>query len=205
MITPIIMEVDIVEVERKLGLLTEQGQKRVHMDIGDGMFSEFYSIAPMDLLETNISKFETDIHLLVDDPTEYVEESVSIKPVRIIGQIERMGSQNVFLETVAGYGISGGLALKIETSFEEIEREVLGKCKTILLLAIPAGTTGSPFDPRVLDKIRKLRKIYQGSILIDGGINKETYKMITDAGASEAGADSAWWRGEWENSDTVTQ
>jgi pentose-5-phosphate-3-epimerase len=50
----------------------------------------------------------------------------------------------------------------------------------------------------VIEKIGQLRKIYQGSILIDGGINPDTYKQIIDAGASEAGANSAWWRGDFE-------
>lgn len=197
MITPIIMESEIGEVRRKLKLLRTQGQKRVHLDVGDGMFSEMYSVLPGDLEEGDTAGMEVDIHLLVDDPMEYVEESARVKPQRIIGQIERMGVQKIFVETVAGYGILPGLALKIETPIEEIDEEMLKTCKTILLLAIPAGTTGSRFDERVISKIKELRRKYQGSILIDGGINKVTMKKCLEAGASEVGANSAWWRGEF--------
>jgi pentose-5-phosphate-3-epimerase len=69
--------------------------------------------------------------------------------------------------------------------------------KTILFLAIPPGTTGSPFDERVISKIKALRVKYNGSILIDGGINPETYTRVLAAGASEAGGNSAWWRGDF--------
>jgi ribulose-phosphate 3-epimerase len=198
MITPIIMESDIDEVEWKLSVLREKKADCVHFDIGDGLFSEMFSISPADLQQVDLSEMKIDIHLLVDDPLEWVEESVALKPKRLIGQIERMGSQMAFLDTVEGYGVQGGVALKIETPIEEIEPEVIQKCKTILLLAIPAGTSGSKFDERVLPKIKDLRAIYHGSILIDGGINKITYKQVIAVGATEAGANSAYWKGEFE-------
>ncbi len=197
MITPIIMESDLAEVKRKLRILREKNERLVHIDIGDGMFSELLTIAPADLQEFDLSNMKMDIHLMVDDPTEWIEESVALKPARLIAQIERMGSQKLFLENVTSYGFEGGLGLKIETQIEEIEPDILKYCKTILLLAIPIGTSGSSFDERVIDKIKQLRKIYTGSILIDGAMNKEKYQVVVQAGATEAGANSAWWRGEW--------
>lgn len=198
MITPIIMESNLDEVRAKLAFLHERGSKRVHIDIGDGLFSDLLTISPADLQEFELSKLEMDIHLMVDDPAEWIEECVALQPERLIAQIERMGSQKVFLESVGSYGVEGGLALAINTPIEEIEKDALNLCKTILLLAIPTGTTGSPFDERVIGKIKSLRKIYSGKILVDGGINQETYRQIIKAGASEAGANSSYWRGEIE-------
>ena len=196
MITPIIMEGDIEEVSKKLQILQERKAQRVHLDIGDGLFSELLSISPADLQQFDLTHMQVDMHLLVDDPAEWIEETVALKPARLIAQIERMGSQAAFLDSVVSYGFEGGLALKIDTPIEEIEGDVLATCKTILLLAIPAGTTGSPFDERVLDKIIALRKVYKGRILIDGGINKDTYPMVMAAGATEVGENSAYWKGE---------
>ncbi len=196
MITPIIMESDIKEVGRKLQILREKNVERVHMDIGDGLFSDLLTIAPADLQQLDLREMKMDIHLMVDDPTEWVEESVALKPARLIAQIERMGSQMAFLKSVERYATEGGLALEIHTPIEEIEADALTTVKTILFLAIPVGTTGSQFDERVINKIIELRKIYPGSILIDGAINKETYKRVIEAGATEAGANSAWWKGE---------
>lgn len=195
MITPIIMESDLDDVAAKILTLKERKIDRVHIDIGDGMFSEMISISPADLQEIDTSNLKIDIHLLVDDPTEWIEECITLNPDRVIGQIERMGSQELFLDSVANYGKAGGLALSIDTPIEEVEEGALKKARVILLLAIPSGTTGSQFDERVLNKIRELRQIYDGNILIDGGINKETYKKIIKAGASEAGANSAYWKG----------
>jgi ribulose-phosphate 3-epimerase len=195
MITPIIMESDIEEVEKKLAILNKRKIKNVHIDIGDGLFSDLLSVAPADLQKFDLSTMKIDMHLLVDDPTEWIEEIVALKPARLIGQIERMGSQTLFTQSVNNYGVTSGLALKIETPIEEIEIDALKVCGVILLLSIPPGTTGSPFDERVIPKIQELRKIYKGSILIDGGMNKQTYKQITLAGANEAGSNSSFWKG----------
>lgn len=198
MITPVIMEFDHEVVKNKLESLTQNNQKRVHIDIGDGLFSELITIAPADLQQFEITKFEHDMHLLVDDPMEYVEECVALKPVRLIAQIERMGSQKLFVDTVVGYETGVGLALSVETPIEELDKEAIKICKTILLLAVPAGTSGSLFDERVLNKIVELKQFFSGSILIDGGINSENYKKVIEAGATEAAVNSSWWKGEWD-------
>ncbi|EKD79986.1 MAG: hypothetical protein ACD_40C00229G0005 [uncultured bacterium] len=199
MITPIIMESDIEVVKEKVGMLRRQQEKRVHFDIGDGLFSELFTIAPADLQALDLGQMRIDFHLLVDDPAEWIEECVALGPKRIIGQIEHMGSKELFVETVAGYGGEAGLALKMETPIEAVGKDMLTRVKTILLLEIPPGTTGSPFDMRVLDKIRELRGKFGGNILVDGGVNPETYKLAIEAGANEAGANSTWWGGAWQN------
>jgi ribulose-phosphate 3-epimerase len=199
MITPIIMESDIAVVQEKVTQLRAQKILRTHIDIGDGLFSELLSVAPADLQSVDLKGFAVDLHLLVDDPTEYIEECVALTPTRLIAQIERMGSQAAYLEAVAGYGGFGGLALLIETPIEAIEREALALASAIVLLEIPPGTTGSVFDTRVIEKIKDLREIYKGRIIVDGGINPETYKLATDAGADEAGANSSYWRGDFDH------
>ncbi len=199
MITPIIMELEQDVVADKLAKLHEKKMNQVHFDLGDGLLSELITIAPADLQQYDLEGLEIDLHLLVDDPMEYVEECVALSPRRLIAQIERMGSQTLFLETVAGYGVPAGLGLGINTPIEEIEPEALKMCNTILLLAVPMGTSGSPFDKRVLQKIMELRKIFAGSILIDGGINPTTYTQVLAAGANEVGANSAYWKGEFNH------
>jgi len=93
MITPIIMESDLKVVAAKMLSLKEKSVDRVHIDIGDGLFSDLLTIAPSDLQEIDTANMKMDIHLLVDDPSEWIEECVALNPKRLIGQIERMGSK----------------------------------------------------------------------------------------------------------------
>lgn len=197
-LTPIIMESEQEKVGEKLAWLHERQEERVHVDIVDGLFADLLTIAPADLQQFEIAPLEMDIHLLVDDPTEWVEECVALSPARLIAQIEKMGSQQAYLEAVRSYGATPGLALRLETPVESLEKEALANCPVVLLLAIAPGTSGNPMDERVLTKIVELKKIYQGAILIDGGINRATFDKVIAAGATEAGANSAYWKGEFD-------
>jgi len=194
---PIVMESELAEAKRKLEIIKEREERRVHLDVGDGLFSEMWSVSPADLTEVKMWDLEVHVHLLVDDPSEWIEECKLVKPSRVIGQIERMGNQELFLEKVRKIGSEGGLALKIETPVESIKKEVLTECKVVLLLSVPAGTSGSEFDKRVIDKIKELRERYLGKILVDGGITPIIEKQVVEAGADEVAANSAYWRGEW--------
>ncbi|MEI6690538.1 MAG: hypothetical protein WCL07_02195 [bacterium] len=195
--TPIIMESDIEEVEKKLKIIRSNNEQRVHFDIGDGLLTNWYGVTPADLQALDLTSLEIDFHLLVDDPTEWIEECVALDPKRIIGQIERMGSQELFLQTIHDYkqNIEGGLALMIETPIESIDAYALQLTSVVLLLSVPGGTSGSKFDMRVINKIKNLREIYTGKILIDGGIDKETQKLVIEAGATEVGENSSYWKG----------
>ncbi|KKU26594.1 MAG: hypothetical protein UX37_C0001G0021 [Microgenomates group bacterium GW2011_GWA2_46_16] len=199
------MESEIEEVGRKLAILETRKNERLHFDVGDGLFSELMSVTPTDLHQFDLTKMKIDIHLLVDDPMEWVEGCSILSPQRLIAQIERMGSQIGFLDGVKNYGISGGLALQIETPIESIEEGVFAEVQTILLLAIPPGTTGHVFDERILDKIKELKQIYRGNILIDGGVTPAVYQRVQTAGASEAGSNSAYWRGDFSTSLEMTK
>lgn len=193
------MESNLELVKQKFAQIRANGSKRVHIDIGDGLFSELLTIAPADLQEVERYDLEMDMHLLVDDPTEYIEECVALKPSRLLGQVERMGSQLRYLNTVKEYGFSGGLALKIETPIESIEKEAFKIADAIILLAVPAGTSGSKFDDRVISKITELRKFFLGSIIVDGGINQTTMTKATMVGANECCANSSYWKGLFLN------
>lgn len=196
--TPIIMEADLGAVAAKMLALKEKQRDKVHIDISDGLFCDYLSIAPSDLQEIDTANMKIDFHLLVDDPTEWIEECIALNPRRIIGQVERMGSQAIFIKTIESYKGEAGLALEIGTPVDAIEKEALQKAKVILLLAVPSGTHGSDFDERVIEKIKELKKVYQGAILIDGGMNKTTQQKVMEAGATEIAANSAYWRGEWD-------
>lgn len=54
----------------------------------------------------------------------------------------------------------------------------------VLLMSVNPGFGGQSFMPEVLPKIQALRKIYSKDIEVDGGINKETAKLVVAAGAN---------------------
>jgi len=195
MIVPIINEQEREKAVAKIARARDVAT-RVQIDIEDGMFVDRFTIFPSDLVDVEWGGLSPEYHLMVDDPTEWIEECVSSKAVKIIGQVERMGNQELFVSDVSTHGVMAGLGLELLTPLSALSKKVLDKVDTILLLSIPTGPSGSEIDERIYAKIRELRNIYAGTIFVDGGVNPETYRRVREAGADEAGSSSYLWQGE---------
>ncbi len=193
-IYPAILESTKRGVKEKVELVKDLVD-RVQIDVIDGLFVDNLTVTPEDLKDVKWEGLKVDFHLMVDDPMEWVEECVQFEGARIIGQVERMGSQGLFLEWIAGYGREGGLALDLDTPIEALETESLEEAKVIVLLAVRAGYQGQKFDERVKNKIRQLRQIYRGEIVVDGGIDKKKIDELEKMGADGVAIGSFLWQG----------
>ncbi|MEK7512624.1 MAG: hypothetical protein AAB601_00300, partial [Patescibacteria group bacterium] len=70
------------------------------------------------------------------------------------------------------------LGTKVETPVEDLF-PYLTPTSSVLILAVPPGYSGQPFDPAVLEKIRMLGERFPGlEIEVDGGINAQTIRLV---------------------------
>lgn len=199
MIVPISLESDIEVVKDQVEKIRTKKEKRIHIDIIDGLYADNVTVAPADLQAINFGGIELDLHLLVDDPVEWIPECVALTPTRIYAQIEKMGNIEYYIETLREHPeVKVNLGIGLDTPVESLGAETLNKIDGVLLMAIEAGFGGTPFHEKVLPKIKALRSRYEGEIFIDGGIDPTRYKEVLAAGASEAGANSAYWKGEFD-------
>ena len=199
-IIPHILEREIKEVRRKLGLVKPYVET-VAVDIIDGIFvsNKTHEVLELKGLK-ELEGLKLDFHLMVSEPTLFVDDCKRAGGNRVIGQIEMMNDQEEFVKLVKSNGMSAGLALDLETPVEAIEERLLGEIDCVLVMSVKAGASGQGFQREALDKIRKLRglakKHGEFNIAVDGGINKETIKEVTVAGANHLGVTSAIFKAE---------
>ena len=163
--------------------------KRVQIDVVDGLFAPNVSASPEAV--SLPKELKIDLHLMVNQPEDYLARCVDLKLNRIISQVEPLKDQEVFLRRVKKIGSKPGLALDLETSVESLEMAFLGEVDYVLVMGVKAGFSGQQFQPAALEKISLLdrqRKANQGfnyRIGVDGGVNPRTIKAIKQAGADE--------------------
>ncbi len=162
---------------------------RVQIDILDGVFAENKTIDPLLLgdMQTNLL---IDYHLMVKEPTDWIDKCVIGKADRVIGQIEEMWSQKLFIEEVKERGLAVGLALDIDTPVEKLDPAVLYAVDVILVMSVKAGLGGQEFKTKILSKIQELDHIraYEElsfKICDDGGITLENISGIHIEGVDE--------------------
>jgi len=191
-IIPTILTKDSEEVLKKVKLL-EGVSERFQFDLIDGIFLPEKSVGLDTLAEVETS-LKIDVHLMTNQPEEWVERAVEAMADRIIGQVEKMDSCQEFIEQVVGAGVEVGLALSPETPVLQIE-ENLSSLDLVLVMTRKPGFGKFPFDEKTLKKVEKIRKLSGEhlGICVDGGINDKNIRRCVSAGANLFAIGGALW------------
>ncbi len=162
---------------------------RVQIDIVDGQFAPTRTIDPS-ALEGSETLAKLDFHLMTKEPTDWAERVLRAGADRVIGQIEMMSSQVDFVGKVSEVGLSVGLAIDLATAVERLDETILTNLDVVLVMSVKAGAGGQEFDPRAIEKIKKLVSLRKSDttpfrICVDGGITPENAGRLVHAGADE--------------------
>lgn len=163
--------------------------ENIQIDVNDGTFENIKTITPEVLTEVD-TKLELDYHLMVSDPTFWVERCVRGQAERVIGHIEKMQNQLEFVEKATELGVKVGFALDIDMPISQIDESLLTSIDVILLMAYHAGASGKQLEERVFEKIEELVDIKHKDsspfkICLDGGITLDNIKKVKLSGVDE--------------------
>lgn len=157
---PSILTGSVSQAEEQVAQLRELPQiQTIQLDVIDGFFVDNLTITPDDLITTDFGELTLDLHLMVNEPMDFVLEAVALKesvPIRAaIAQVERMSSQAEYLEEVIHQGWLPGLSLDLHTPLEAIDEQSWNELKVLQFMGNTAGHQGQPFVPHVLEKVRE--------------------------------------------------
>ena len=152
---------------------------RVMLDIMDG---RFVSNTSLDFDFQLPSSFEYEAHLMVENPSGYMETLVDRVDWAIL-HVETLKDPEAEIRIFKENGFKVSLAANPGTPLEEILPH-LDMLDGILVLTVNPGQHGAEYKPETLEKIRRLR----GSgvalpIEVDGSVTPETILEIKNAGA----------------------
>ena len=187
---------DFACIAEKFKKSVEFGAEWVQIDIADGVFTlhkTWNNPEEFKILNFKL-KINAEIHLMVENPLDVINEWIEAGAKRIIIHLEAIKSEK--LKSYLG-DCEIGIALNPKTSIENLIpylATIDSSKKFVQILAVEPGLSGQKFQPQVLDKIKFLKKNYPDVIIeVDGGINLETSKMCKEAGADILVAGSYIW------------
>lgn len=171
------------------------GTNYFHIDVMDGKFVENNTIEKMQEYSEylkNITNIPMNVHLMVEDVPSYVKSYLALEPNMIIFHIEACKNEKEILEQIKYIKENNckvGLSIKPATPIEKIY-EYLPYIHSVLVMTVEPGKGGQELLPETIEKIFNLNKFiyengYEVDIIVDGGINNETAKVVTDAGANK--------------------
>jgi ribulose-phosphate 3-epimerase len=196
-ILPSLLLCDFSNLRREVELLEESGVDVLHLDVMDGHFvpNLTYGMPIVEALR-KITSLKLDVHLMISDPAAYADRFVSAGADSITFHIEAVpGDPGPLLRSIRSQGVASGLAINPSTPMERLLPHVR-ECDLILIMSVPAGFGGQPFDPIALQRLSQLRRDFGPELLleIDGGINVQTVGPATAHGADLLVVGSAIFR-----------
>lgn len=165
-----------------------------HIDVMDGKFVEKNTYKKM--LEyasyiKRISNLPLDIHLMVENIDEAIDDFLSVEPNIITFHYEACKDKEEvmkYINKIKENHCKVGISIKPETDIKEIY-EFLPYIHLVLVMTVEPGKGGQTLLTDMVDKISTLKKyIDENNIEIDieadGGINLKTVEPVKQAGAN---------------------
>ena len=164
--------------------LNDTNTDYIHIDSMDGKFVPNEQMKLSEILELEkISRKPLDIHLMVENPEEYIQylENKNIEYITI--HIEINKDINKLINMIKSLNYKVGISLKPNTNINSL-LPYLNKIDLVLIMSVEPGFGGQQFMPNSLEKAQELRNINKKiTIEIDGGIkdtNIQEVKKIVD-------------------------
>jgi ribulose-phosphate 3-epimerase len=187
-IAPSILSADFGRLAEESRRIEQASADEIHIDIMDGLFVKNLTMGPKTVAAINkATSLFLDVHLMIYNPYEYIEQFVAAGADRITFHFEATEDVADTLNYIRRAGIKAGLAFSPETSVE-LMAPYLDQCDQLLLMSVNPGFGGQSFMPEVIEKIayaHKAREIRQLNfdIQVDGGIDNLTAAPCIAAGA----------------------
>ncbi|MGN1324644.1 MAG: ribulose-phosphate 3-epimerase [Bacilli bacterium] len=173
--------------KKAISLLNNTNCDYIHIDVMDGCFVPNKQFTTEEINNLRIiSKKKFDVHLMVDNPREYIENLDISNVEYIIVHSEIDKDIDELLDLIKSYNVKCGLSIKPNTDIS-ILTPYLNKLDLILVMSVEPGFSGQEFISNSLDRVSKLKQIIKNNNLdivmaIDGGINGSNASLVKKSG-----------------------
>ena len=184
LIAPSILAADFSRLEAEIKKVELAGADMIHVDVMDGHFVPNITIGALVVRDIRrVTKLPLDVHLMIEEPSKYIDEFRKAGSDIITLHAESEKNIGTLLSRIKSSDIKAGVSLRPKSGIGLI-RNYLKKIDMVLIMTVEPGFGGQRFMKEMLPKIKNLRKIYDGDIQVDGGINKNTAREVIKAGAN---------------------
>src|SRR5699024_8787848 len=195
-LAPSILSANFAKLGEEIKEVEKAGADYIHVDVMDGHFVPNITIGPLivDAIRP-ITSLPLDVHLMIENPDQYIEAFAEAGADYITVHQEASVHLHRTIQLIKDQRVKAGVVLNPATPLELI-KPILHQIDLVLLMTVNQGCGWQKFIQSVIPKIELIAKSRKEMNLtfeseIDGGVNIETAKKCTDAGADILVAGSA--------------
>jgi ribulose-phosphate 3-epimerase len=188
-IAPSILASNFSRLGEEIRAVEDGGADVIHVDVMDGHFVPNISIGvPVVQSLRKATRLPLDVHLMIENPEEYIEEFIRAGADRVLVHQEATAHLDRALTMIRELGAQAGAVINPATPVPMLA-DVLDKVDTVLVMSVNPGFGGQKFITNAFEKIRQLnewRSRYNGAfrIEVDGGVDLQNAAELALAGAN---------------------
>ena len=193
-VSPSILSANFANLENDIKRVEDAGADWLHIDVMDGHFVPNITIGvPVVKSIKKITNLPLDVHLMIENPGNYVEPFVKAGADIITFHYEAVKENSVIelIEYIKSFNVKAGMSIKPKTSPDKVIK-FLKYLDLLLIMTVEPGFGGQSFMEDCADKIDVINRNAHKNLIIqvDGGINCQTAKKCLGKGASSLVAGS---------------
>ncbi len=199
LLAPSMLAADHTRLAEDIAAVENLGIKWLHIDIMDGHFVPNLSFGPQTVTDLRPkSKLFFDVHLMLDNPQDYVEAFIMAGADQVSIHVEPSYDIDATIEKIRSLGAKPGIVLNPRTEANQI-LPYLPSVDIVLAMTVQPGFGGQSFDNSVLDKTKQIDAYRNEHSLnfrlqVDGGINLDTARKCRNYGVDTFVAGTAFFK-----------
>ena len=196
LVSPSLLSADFGNLQRDIEMLNAGACDWFHLDVMDGVFVPNISFGfPVMEAMARAAQKPLDVHLMIVEPQKFLPQVKALGAKVMNVHYEACTHLHRVVQQIKNAGMMAGVTLNPHTPVCVLE-EIAADLDLVMLMSVNPGFGGQKFIGHAVDKTRRLRELLdrrdsKALIEIDGGVNRETGKLLVDAGADVLVAGSA--------------
>ena len=201
LVSPSVLSADFANLARDIEMLNRSEADWYHLDVMDGVFvpNISFGFPVMEAIARCATK-PLDVHLMIERPEKFLKEVKALGAHVMNVHYEACTHLHRVVQQIKDAGMLAGVTLNPHTPVAVLE-DIIDDLDIVMLMSVNPGFGGQRFISHCVEKTEALRNLRDrrgahALIEIDGGVNRETGRLLVDAGADVLVAGSAVFRAE---------
>jgi len=200
-IAPSMLACDFGNLYSEIEMVNNSEANWFHIDVMDGVFVPNISFGTpiMKVLKENAKK-TLDVHLMIVNPDNYIENFAELGADILTVHYEACNHLHRTVQRIKDLKMKAGVAINPHTPISTL-KSIIKDLNLVCVMSVNPGFGGQSFIESTYDKVKELKSLIKEQnsnaiIEIDGGVNSENAKKLTDCGANALVAGSFVFKSE---------